>query len=261
MSLFGLSQGDPKLDASLKAFYRWRRANLGYRTETTVGTPEEDKQFHAQMLRAVDALKKGQDWRAALSTAGDYEKVSASLYGRTVLRTPQGKHLSDEQLDVLRKHIGDDPVNILISYDAMLRQVARELSDKKETTLLEQPTGTKAIDIETGTQRHEHLMERLSPDIRNFLGEHQLKLPSYRPEVGRTKRKELLEKPDAEMLEVEVAREYEAVLRPLLSSVEFSEFTDEQKKKFLSTRLESARKRAEAIVRSARQQRQEQTVP
>jgi hypothetical protein len=263
MALFGLSQENRDLDTSIRAFYRWRRANLGFRETSVEGTPDEDKAFRAHMLRAVEALQNGQDWRPLLAEAGTRKKVSRSLLGRTLLRTPQGEHLSEEQMDVLRKHIGEKPVNLLVARDAMVRQLARELGEEgrfgEKTPIkdLSQPTGKAAIDIETGTQRHERIMSRLSPDVVTFLEKNQLKLPTYKPQFTGPQKKEVLLGPlEAAEMETEIVKRYESGVRRLMQRPDFESLRPVHKEELLKLATKGAVEAAEVKARQKRLQSQ-----
>ena len=132
MALAGLSSEDQELNAAVKGFYRWRNQELGrvesrrFGEEAEAGAP-----FRAQMRRVTEALREGKDWRKELEGAGDRRKVFQSLLSRQILKSSTGGKLTDEQMESLRGRIGEQYVNKLVAYDAMLRQVAYGLIDRE----------------------------------------------------------------------------------------------------------------------------------
>lgn len=131
MAMFGLSQDNKELDAAINAFYRWKRQEMGFVDYQPWLKVDDRKQFRTAMRQATEALKRG-DQRAydlAINQAeGSTETkgtVGRSLRGKQILRGPNGKLLTDEEMTALRKHIGDRPVNLLENFDALLEEEAR----------------------------------------------------------------------------------------------------------------------------------------
>jgi len=137
LSIWGLSDEDPKMEAALRGFYRWRRKELGTREES-VRLKEKDPQseFRVQMKKLAKEIKAGRDFGDALSAAfeeaGEAEinpkAVAQSLRGRMVLEGVSGKRLTDEQLQSLEKNIGPKAMQKLEDYDMLLKTLASALS-------------------------------------------------------------------------------------------------------------------------------------
>jgi hypothetical protein len=53
------------------------------------------------------------------------KKVKSSLRGRKLLKSPDGRSLSPEDLDALRSRIGSKAVDLLEDFDMMLNAVAK----------------------------------------------------------------------------------------------------------------------------------------
>jgi len=131
MAVSGLSNEDLELQTALKAFYRWRRKELGAKSVVNLGPQDEtDVQFRAKMRRAVEAIRKGEDWRKELR-GESAERAFNSMLARRVLRAPDGGKLSEEQLNALRSRIGDKLVDRLEEHDEMLRLVAYEIVGRR----------------------------------------------------------------------------------------------------------------------------------
>jgi hypothetical protein len=247
MALFELSQEDRELTTALKAFYRWRRSELGWRSEIKVGE-DEGVEFRAQMRKAVKALENGQDWRKALP--GDPKKASDSLYARTVLKTPDGKVLSEEQLEKLGKRIGTNLVEKLQTRDAMIREVARNLSETKDVTQVKEPTGIYAVDRETGTKRAGRVMESLSKETQEFLKRNQVEAPSYTPEIGPGAKKDLLKSDEGRKMEKEFVDQLELLLKSLQNPY-FETLPKKVREQSISKQIKAARKMAGAKTRGS----------
>jgi hypothetical protein len=58
----------------------------------------------------------------AYDAGGTTKSIAQSLRGKRILHTPDGKRLSIDQMEALRKHIGDDAVDRIIAFDSMLGQ-------------------------------------------------------------------------------------------------------------------------------------------
>lgn len=145
LALFGLGQENKKLDASINAYYRWRRKELGGTRYETFLKEDERKGFRTGMRKAVEALKGGDEegfWSAVKSAVGsqqeiakakgrpvDWDKMArsltSSLMARRILVSPTGERLSDEQLASLRERIGNEAVDRLEYFDLMIEAAAK----------------------------------------------------------------------------------------------------------------------------------------
>lgn len=133
LSLVGLSNEDKALDASISAFYRWRRDTLGFSEQEDYLKEDERKEFRTAMRKAVEALKSGDEdkfqeaYSDAFYEAGDKPKqrVAASFKGRKILRTPEGKPLTPDQRDALEEHIGNEAFSRLEYFDLMMDWAAK----------------------------------------------------------------------------------------------------------------------------------------
>lgn len=129
LSVIGLSQHNTELDQSIKAFYRWRREELGYTQEKSELSDDERAEFRQHMKKAVNLMQQGKDFVPALQSAAESEgitgkSIAASLRARTILRAPGGKKITPEQEDSLKKRIGEKAYNSIFWHDAMLEAVA-----------------------------------------------------------------------------------------------------------------------------------------
>lgn len=138
LALVGLSQDNKELDAAIRGLYRWKRSELGISGTPPLYRNDKRKAFRTAMKRAVEALKDMDDekYEAAMEDAYDAlgeevtlkeakKSVQQSLRGKTLLRGVDGKELDEDQLDALRKRIGDRAVDTLEEFDAMLEAAAR----------------------------------------------------------------------------------------------------------------------------------------
>jgi hypothetical protein len=138
MALFGLSQEDAKLQASMEAFYRWQNDEF---KDDVKGSPpiiEDNKEFRKHMRRAVEALKRGDREKYAeevlegLSIKGKKAKhIADSFRGRKILRSPGGKELNLDQMQRLRDRIGDRAADRLRYWDMMLEAAADYETDQE----------------------------------------------------------------------------------------------------------------------------------
>jgi hypothetical protein len=133
MAAFGLSQDNVELDAAIKGFYRWRNDEFGtIKHKEFLSDERSHHAFKASMRKAVEALKDGrmEEFDAALDAAledpeATMKKVKSSLRGRKLLKSPDGRSLSPEDLDALRSRIGSKAVDLLEDFDMMLNAVAK----------------------------------------------------------------------------------------------------------------------------------------
>jgi len=125
----GFIKGDPELQTSLKAYYRWKKdAGLAgsFEAPDVRSNPEA---FYIHMRRVArgiqdkDAATIQRELRAAIGTGNQGTKtVKQSLLGKRVL-----SDLKPEQSRALRDRIGDDAYNKLAQYDALLTAWAKHL--------------------------------------------------------------------------------------------------------------------------------------
>lgn len=136
LSIWGLSDEDPAMEAAMRGFYRWRRKELGSREEK-IRLKEKDPQadFRVKMKKLASEIKAGHDFGDALSAAFEEagkaeinpKAVANSLRGRMVLEDLSGKRLTDEQLQSLEKHVGPKAMQKLEDYDMLLKTLASAL--------------------------------------------------------------------------------------------------------------------------------------
>ena len=126
----GLSDANVKLDAAISGFYRWKR-NEGLLSGTS-GIPAdvETRNFRTHMKIASNKIKQGKNASreilAALRLSGKSPKsAAATLNGKRLL-----KRLNNQQLQSLRKRIGDDAYGKLQRYDALLNAWADAYSGR-----------------------------------------------------------------------------------------------------------------------------------
>ena len=135
VATLGLAKNSADLDAAISAFYRWRREEKGQLKITNELKDQEDRaKFRFHMKKVVEAMKKNdldaymKQMGAALSIR-EFEEmsykeqqksISSSLRSRKLL-----SKLEDEDLENLRKRIGDNAFQRLIDYDDMLEIEAK----------------------------------------------------------------------------------------------------------------------------------------
>lgn len=249
MALFGLSNEDKELETAKRAFYRWRREKMGWRQEIGTAGEDEDKRFRALMRKAVDALENGKDWRAVLTESGDIGRAGKSLGARALLKTPEGKDLSEEQLDALRKHIGTGLVDKLQLRDAMVRELGRVLREGQAPEKMAQPTGTRAIDFESATKRSNRVFAALPKGMQEFVKTNGIDSLSYTPEIAPGKKKALLSVEQARQQEAIFVEQLQKRLTPLMQSKPFLSANVSARKDILSRQVDAARRVATAIER------------
>lgn len=250
LALHGLAEGNPKLDAAKKAFYRWKRELPGRQTTSSSGEPtEEDAAFTAQIRRVIDKLEKGGDWRTELKQVAEKDK-SKSLFAKTILRDNNGAGLSEEQIGQLEQRIGKEAVSLLKARDAMVRQLARELGEKEgDVSAVSQPTGTLAVDTMSQGKRIERLENALPTDIREWLTKNELRLTDVSPERKEGPDRVLVKNEDYLKLEAEVVKEYEEGIRQLMDNPSFASASRKEKQERLNRRLSLAERRAKNLTR------------
>lgn len=131
LALTGLSQENRELDAAIRAFNRYSRDNWGTGGSGALMKEDTRKDFRIAMRQAIEALKDGNDkafdkaMDKAEELAESKRQIKSTFRGRKLLKSPDGKELTEEQMDALRKHIGNRAVDMLEDFDAMLEAVAR----------------------------------------------------------------------------------------------------------------------------------------
>jgi hypothetical protein len=135
VATLGLAKNSADLDAAISAFRRWKREEKGQLKITNELKDQEDQaKFRFHMGKVVEAMKKNdldaymKQMGAALSIR-EFEEmsykeqqksISSSLRSRKLL-----SKLEDEDLENLRKRIGDNAFQRLIDYDDMLEIEAK----------------------------------------------------------------------------------------------------------------------------------------
>lgn len=132
LAAVGLSQHNTDLDESIRAFYRWRREELGYTQEKSELSEDSRREFRQYMKKAVEKIKQGQDFvpeivKAAGTEGASRKALASSMRARTILKAPDGKKLSPEQEDALKKRIGEKAYDRIFWHDAMVEAVADRL--------------------------------------------------------------------------------------------------------------------------------------
>ena len=131
LAMAGLSGEDKKLDASVDAFYRWRRDTQGWVKREGSINDDERSEFRKVMKRAVEAMKDGDEekfneaYSEAFFLTDKKDSVSQSMKQRKVLQSLTGGQLSPEQMDSLRSRIGDEAVDRLEYFDLMVDEAAK----------------------------------------------------------------------------------------------------------------------------------------
>ena len=125
MAWTGLGSKDVKLQAAMGSYFKWRRDNKPFGRSAKANNAQT-KRFRLLMRRASDELKSvngdpGIHLKEALETDGvDRRKVASSLRARKLLRD-----LSEEETAELRRSIGEDAFDQIVTYDRLLESWAR----------------------------------------------------------------------------------------------------------------------------------------
>lgn len=146
LALTGLANENKPLEESIAAFHRWSRDTYGTTEFNSNLKLDERKDFRAAMKRGEAALREGDHigfQRAMMEATLAAEKIppteksdktpeqriKASLEQRKILKNQSGAALSDAEMQALRDRIGDEAVNRLMGYDAMLDSLAEGFSE------------------------------------------------------------------------------------------------------------------------------------
>lgn len=132
LSLFGLSQENKKLQTAIRAFYRWRIDEMGFKRDESWLKRQTGKEFKTAMKQATIALQNGdtEGYMEALMRAAEAPDTKAgsiakSLRGKKLLEDIDGRKLKPEDMEKLIKRIGPEAVDRLQYYDAMLEAAAQ----------------------------------------------------------------------------------------------------------------------------------------
>lgn len=120
-AVMGLSQDDPKLDAAISAFWKWR-AKYAPKAHME-GGEAETSEFRQHMRRANEAIKDGRDPVEELVKAGAFKNrkaIAQSLRGR--------KLLPKDKLNEIERYLGVETFSKLQMYDNVLEQWARSIN-------------------------------------------------------------------------------------------------------------------------------------
>lgn len=255
MAVFGLSETDLELQTAIKAFYKWRREQPGFKQGSGGGGTPEQIELRTHMKKVKKALEDGSDWVAELKKVSNLKAASRSLQAGTLLEL-QGKALSPEQLTALRTRIGGKLVDKLLTRDAMIREVARTLNEKDASgnrvsvDALKQPTGGLALDRTTEAQRSQSVSGRISQGLRSYLQSNEVSSLSYAPSVTMAGKKEtLLDPAQAKIMEEFFVADLERLVGPLVTNDLLNKRSLAQRQTIISSRIEGARKLAEARMR------------
>lgn len=248
LALTGLIDYDLELQTAQNAFYRWRRSELG-----EVSGGGDATALSREVKKVKEDLVNGRDWRTRLSELvekGERSYAGRSLGLRTLLKNEKGGALTEEQLKSLKKRIGEKNVELLITRDAMVRELADYTRQGLDPRTMPQPTGTLAKYRETESTRKNRVLEAMSEEVQQWVKENGVSVAGYEPKVGRGKNKRELSLAEAGKLEEFVIQEYSRVLEDLASR-DWKGKTQEVKKRIASNLLERARNRAQGRYRSA----------
>lgn len=131
LAIFGLGSESRDLDTAMSAFYRWRRQELGFSEQEDFLKEDDRKAFRTSMRKVTEALKEGDREKfnqafldATMEHPNGEQGVAGSLRARRLLKGPDGKPLTLEQMDSLRNRIGDEAVDRLQYFDSMLEAAA-----------------------------------------------------------------------------------------------------------------------------------------
>lgn len=128
LSIKGLSWENKDLETASRAFYRWRFDRMG----KGGGPPDNEeyrnrRYFRTHMKRAIQLLKMGKldEVHAEIAKAAQSPdlkpgSIVSSLNARRILKTPNMRKLGEDEIAALRKHIGDQAVDMLVYHDAMI---------------------------------------------------------------------------------------------------------------------------------------------
>ena len=129
LAMSGLGNPSQPLDVSIQGLNRWKRDQFGYDEVKMFRKQDEMEKFRTHIRNAISAMKAGdeekytEEWMAAVD-ADNIESVSRSLRARKVLEGPNGRKLTEEETDALKKRIGFDAYERLEAFDLMLESAA-----------------------------------------------------------------------------------------------------------------------------------------
>jgi len=136
MALVGLSTKDEDLEAAMAGYNRWRRDKYGSKTVEDNLVVDPNKPFRVAIGSAVEAFRNGDEkafykaYDQAVDLHGDLEikdTIQEKFNSKKVLKNGYGGKLTEDELDELRKRIGNRAVDKLEDYNMMLEESGKGL--------------------------------------------------------------------------------------------------------------------------------------
>lgn len=251
MAVAGLSEKDLEFETAVKGFYKWRREQSGQTKTSVVGGTDEQIEMRAGMQKVKKAIEAGEDWVAELRKVKDLKGAGNALRAGTLLQV-NGKALNESQIEALKRRIGANGLEKIQARDAMIREVGRELNEKRESgerktaEMVEPPKGNLAVDRETEGQRNERVTNRLSPKVRDYLKQNEMENLGYTPAIPRGIKKQQLTVEEARKMEEEYVKVVDQLVGTLIDNVELKKANLKVRQEVIGKMLESSRKVASA---------------
>jgi len=251
LAVSGLAEKDLELEVAMKAFYKWRKEQPGFVPMGQMGGTEDQIEIRSGMQKVKKAIESGEDWVAELKKVKDTKGAGASLRAGTMLQL-NGKPLDAEQMKSLEKRLGANGLEKIKLRDAMIREVGRELNEKKESgekqapEEIKKPTGKWAVDYETDSVRSERVMGRLDVKVQEFLKKNGVEDVGYTPSLKRGPKRQQLTVEQAKVLEDELVVQLDKMVGILAKNKNLESQTPKLRQTLISNMLEGARKIAMA---------------
>ncbi len=127
----GLGSGNPKLDAGIREFWKWRQKYAPVGKATAANDGEDSMHaFHAAMRKAATAIRDGVYPGEAINEAlqiKDPKTIASSLRGHKLL-----KGLKPEQVQTATEYLGPETMSQLYQYDDLIENWAAAVSPKRK---------------------------------------------------------------------------------------------------------------------------------
>ena len=251
LAVGGLAEKDLELEVAMKAFYKWRKEQPGFVPMGQMGGTEDQIEIRSGMQKVKKAIESGEDWVAELKKVKDTKGAGASLRAGTMLQL-NGKPLDAEQMKSLEKRLGTNGLEKIKLRDAMVREVGRELNEKKGSgekqapEEIKKPTGKWAVDYETDSVRSQRVMGRLDVKVQEFLKQNGVEDVGYTPSLKRGPKRQQLTVEQAKVLEDELVVQLDKMVGTLAKNKNLESQTPKLRQTLISNMLEGARKIAMA---------------
>jgi hypothetical protein len=189
MALWGLANTEEQdFDTAVRAFYRWRRETLGSKATEMHLREDVHRPIRVAAKRVIRAVQNGGDVEKELRKVLEVtteEELYRSLKARTILKTPEGGKLSEEQEKTIRKRLGNKLYSLLQRYDEGVGHIADYFEEQRSQEMFgkekEQLAPRERLAVEAARPkevRADTVMERqLNDTSRQILKRYGLSVP------------------------------------------------------------------------------------